>query len=102
MLRRDRLYIVCYDISGDGFEGRLRKVYRVMRGFGDHIQYSMFRCALNDVRLAKMEAALQEVIRPTTDQVVIVPLGYADAEGAWQAWTLGVPIGDPTRVVRIA
>jgi CRISPR-associated protein Cas2 len=101
MLRRDRVYVVCYDISGDGFEARLRKVYRVMRGYGEHLQYSVFRCVLNDVRLAKMEGALQDVIRPSTDQVMIVPLGYADSDAAWEGWTLGVPIGDPERVVRI-
>ncbi|HZT68334.1 MAG TPA: CRISPR-associated endonuclease Cas2, partial [Terriglobia bacterium] len=30
-------YLVCYDISDDK---RLRKVHKVMRGFGDHLQYS--------------------------------------------------------------
>ena len=36
-----RCYLVCYDIRDDK---RLRKVYRTMRDFGDHLQYSIFEC----------------------------------------------------------
>jgi CRISPR-associated protein Cas2 len=34
-------YLVCYDISNDK---RLRAVYKTMRDFGDHLQYSIFEC----------------------------------------------------------
>ena len=34
-------YLVCYDISDDK---RLRKVFKTMRGYGDHLQYSVFEC----------------------------------------------------------
>lgn len=39
-------YLVCYDICDDK---RLRKVFRTMRGFGDHLQYSVFECQLTRV-----------------------------------------------------
>jgi CRISPR-associated protein Cas2 len=96
-----RLYLVCYDICGDGADRRLRRVYRTLRGFGEHIQYSVFRCVLTDRQLAELEGKLDAEIDPTRDQVLFVPLGLADAPGAWEGWTLGVPIGAPERVVRI-
>ena len=34
-------YLVCYDIADDK---RLRKVFKLMRGFGDHLQFSVFEC----------------------------------------------------------
>lgn len=34
-------YLVCYDICNDK---RLRKVFQVVRGYGDHLQYSVFEC----------------------------------------------------------
>jgi len=96
-----RLYLVCYDICGDGNARRLRKVYRTLRGFGEHVQYSVFRCVLTDRQLAELEAQLDEVIDHHKDQVLLVPLGSAETPGAWAGWTLGVPIGAPERVVRI-
>jgi hypothetical protein len=35
------------------------------------------------------------------DQVLIVPLGSADAERSWRMTTLGLPLPHPERVVRI-
>jgi len=37
------VYLVCYDVADDK---RLRKTYKKMRGFGDPVQYSVFRCEL--------------------------------------------------------
>ncbi|PJF46320.1 MAG: CRISPR-associated endonuclease Cas2, partial [Candidatus Thermofonsia Clade 3 bacterium] len=37
------LYIVTYDIADDR---RWRKVFKLMYGYGDRLQYSVFRCAL--------------------------------------------------------
>lgn len=95
------LYLVCYDVCGEGADRRLRKVYRCLRGFGEHVQFSVFRCALTELQLAELEDALTRVVDHRHDQVMIVPLGSADAAGGWRGWTLGVPIGDPERVVRI-
>lgn len=41
-------YLICYDICDDK---RLRKVFQVMRGFGDHLQYSVFECQLTAMDL---------------------------------------------------
>lgn len=40
------VYLVCYDVADDK---RLRKTYKKMCGFGDPLQYSVFRCELSAV-----------------------------------------------------
>jgi CRISPR-associated protein Cas2 len=92
------VWIVAYDIADPA---RLRRVYRTMRGFGDHLQYSVFRCTLTDRQLATLKDRLTQVIAPTEDQVMFVPLGSPEADRTWRYWTLGLPIVHPERVVRI-
>lgn len=98
MTRAPQVYIIAYDIVGPG---RLRAVYKTMRGFGDHLQYSVFRCVLSDLQLAKLRDRLTAIIDPDEDQVMFVPLGKADAKRSWRAFTLGVPLRHPERVVKI-
>lgn len=65
-------YIVAYDISNPD---RLRRVFRTMRGYGDRIQYSVFRCELSDAERVRLEAALTEIIHQREDQVLLIPIG---------------------------
>ena len=67
-----RRYIVSYDISD---EKRLRLIFKVMRDFGDHIQYSVFFCELNHVERIRMEMRIKDVINEREDQILIVDLG---------------------------
>ena len=43
-------YLVCYDIAD---EKRLTRIYRLMKGRGLHIQYSVFYCVLTWQELKK-------------------------------------------------
>jgi len=52
-------YLVSYDISNPK---RLRKVARSLEGFGVRLQYSVFECPLDDMRLAKLKAELQGLV----------------------------------------
>ena len=101
MRNRRTLYIVCYDICGKNSQRRLRKVYRTLRGYGEHLQYSVFRCTLTELQLARLEAALDQEIDHHKDQVLFVPLGNANAPGTWGMYTMGMPLDDPERIVRI-
>jgi CRISPR-associated protein Cas2 len=74
-----RRYLVGYDVSEPG---RLRRVYRTLRGFGDPLQYSLFRCDLNDAERMRMKEALVEVIHHADDRVVIVDLGPVEGRAA--------------------
>lgn len=68
------LYIVTYDVCDDK---RLRQVFRLMLGYGDHMQYSVFRCELSQRERAELIAKLSEIIKHDEDQVLLFPLGPA-------------------------
>jgi len=88
------VYVVCYDISNDR---RLRRVYKVMRGFGEHIQFSVFRCELSARERIEMIAALTLVINHDEDQVLLVDVGPADGRGATVFQALGRAYLSPQR-----
>jgi CRISPR-associated protein Cas2 len=81
-------YLVCYDIADDK---RLRKVFQTMRGFGDHIQYSIFECQFTPSDLIRCRAALAAIIHHTEDQVLFVYLGPAEGRGERVISALGKP-----------
>ncbi|MEZ5402732.1 MAG: CRISPR-associated endonuclease Cas2 [Bryobacteraceae bacterium] len=81
-------YLVCYDICD---EKRLRKVFQVMRGYGDHLQYSVFECQLTAMDLALLRAALNSIIHHTEDQVLFVNLGPAEGRGERVITAMGKP-----------
>jgi CRISPR-associated protein Cas2 len=81
-------YLVCYDISDDK---RLRRVFKIMRGWGDHLQFSVFECQLTRMDLARLKAELAEVIHHTEDQVLFVDLGPAEGRGDRVITALGKP-----------
>jgi CRISPR-associated protein Cas2 len=81
-------YLVCYDICDDK---RLRKVFQTMRGYGDHLQYSVFECQLTGIDLARLRAELSKIIHHTEDQVLFVNLGPADGRGERVITALGKP-----------
>ncbi len=72
-------YLVCYDIC---HEKRLRKVFKTCRNYGDHLQYSVFECDLNEAERVKLETELNDIINATEDQVLFVSLGPSDGRGA--------------------
>ncbi len=76
-------YIVCYDIavSSEGGTRRIRKVFETLRGYGDHLQESVFECSLNAQDLAELKRDLREIINAKLDQVLFVNLGPASARG---------------------
>jgi len=88
------VYLVAYDIADDK---RLKKTYKTMRGFGEHIQYSIFRCELSDANLVRMKLALTDVIQANEDQVLIFRLGPADGVFTEQVDALGLPYGHVVR-----
>ena len=90
------VYIVCYDISDDR---RLRQVYKTMRGFGDHIQLSVFRCELSLRERVEMIAALVPLIDADVDQILIVDVGPVDGRAGDVFEALGRAYLPPTRHV---
>jgi len=81
-------YLVCYDICD---EKRLRKVFKIMRGYGDHLQYSVFECQLTATDLVRLRAELGFEIHHDEDQVLFVDLGPAEGRGDRVITALGKP-----------
>jgi CRISPR-associated protein Cas2 len=71
-------YIVTYDIADPR---RLRKVFKLMKGFGEHLQLSVFRCDLTKMTLATMKADLNAIIHAQKDQVLIIDVGPTEGRG---------------------
>jgi CRISPR-associated protein Cas2 len=54
---------------------RLYRVHRTMKGFGEPIHYSVFRCDLTPKGKVEMIAVLSDQIKYDEDRVMIVDLG---------------------------
>lgn len=70
--------IVTYDISDDK---RLRKVFKTMRNWGDHLQYSVFECQLTPSELTELKSLLSQIIHQDLDQVLFIDLGPSEGRG---------------------
>ncbi len=65
-------YLVAYDISE---QKRLHNVFKTMKGFGEHLQYSVFICDLSYKEKALLISKLNEIIHHREDRVMVVNLG---------------------------
>ena len=81
-----RLYLVTYDICEPR---RLRKVFKTMQGFGEHLQLSVFQCDLTAIDRIEMQAALEEIIDRDQDKVLMIDLGPTDPFPVKNIHTLG-------------
>lgn len=75
MIKEEHLYIVAYDI---GDPKRWRRVFRLMNGYGDWVQLSLFQCRLSRQRHAELIALLDGIIHNGEDHLVLLDLGPAE------------------------
>jgi CRISPR-associated protein Cas2 len=71
----EHLYIVSYDIRD---QKRWRVIFRLMKGYGEWLQLSVFQCRLSRRRHAELLATLDEIIHHDHDHVLMLDLGVAD------------------------
>jgi CRISPR-associated protein Cas2 len=69
------LYIVTYDIADPK---RWRRVFRLMEGFGEWLQLSVFQCRLSAQRHAELIALLDGIIHHDHDHIILMDVGLAD------------------------
>jgi CRISPR-associated protein Cas2 len=67
-----RRFIVTYDIADPG---RLRKIFSLLRGFGESIQYSVFMCELSPKEKAILVTSLHEAINHNEDRIMVIDIG---------------------------
>ena len=71
----EHLYIVAYDITDPK---RWRRVFKLMKGYGEWLQLSVFQCRLSRTRHAELIALLDGIIHHTRDHIVLMDLGPAE------------------------
>lgn len=71
----EHLYIVTYDIAN---QKRWRQVFKLMQGYGEWLQLSVFQCRLSRRRKAELHAGLDELIHHTEDHVLMLDVGLAE------------------------
>ena len=72
----EHLYVVSYDISDPK---RWRRIFKLMHGYGEWLQLSVFQCRLSPKRHAELVALLDGIIKNGHDHIVMLDLGPADA-----------------------
>jgi CRISPR-associated protein Cas2 len=87
-------YIVTYDIREPK---RGRKVFKLMVGYGEHLQLSVFRCELNHREVVELRGRLGQVINHREDQVLFVDIGPVEGRGSGSITALGQPYQPPER-----
>lgn len=91
-------YLVTYDICDPR---RLRRVFKALKGFGTHLQLSVFSCDLTEMTLVLMKASVNEAIDASVDAVLIVDVGPADGRGSTSFECLGKATRPPDKGPRI-
>lgn len=69
--------LVSYDITDPR---RLRRMFRLMRGYGDHIQYSVFLCQLTEKDKVVLIEKIKNILRQNEDQAIVMTLGKVDGK----------------------
>ena len=88
-------YIVSYDISDPK---RLRKVAKILEGYGSRIQFSVFECPLDDLKHASLNSELHQEINHDVDQVLFISLGPDSGNASLRINSMGMPYTKKTRL----
>lgn len=86
------VFIAAYDIADDK---RRTKVFHKLKGYGEALQYSLFRCILTPMQRLKMRAELWEVLNQAEDRLLLIDLGPDDGRGKTSIESWGLPLDDP-------
>lgn len=71
----ENLYLVTYDICDDK---RLRRAHKLLKGYGEWVQLSVFQCRLSRRRQAELQSLLDGLIDHKHDHVLMLDLGPAE------------------------
>ena len=71
----EHLYIVTYDIAD---ARRWRSLFKLMKGYGEWLQLSVFQCRLTRSRCLELQAAVGRTIHAGEDHVMIIDIGPAE------------------------
>jgi len=70
-MAQTRFYVVAYDLSSDK---RRNKVHKILSGFGEWTQYSVFELFVTDKEMGLLQSKLEKVLDAEKDSVRFYPL----------------------------
>lgn len=83
-----KVYIVTYDISSPK---RLRKTFKLLKRYGDHLQLSVFICKLSERKRKQLEMVLISIIEPDEDQVLFFDISNENVFSNTEVFSIGKP-----------
>ncbi len=86
------VFLILYDITDDK---RRMKVFKKLKGRGEAVQFSVFRCKLSPTEKLTLRAELWDLLNLKDDRLLLLDLGPAEGRGddAWEVW--GKEMNDP-------
>jgi CRISPR-associated protein Cas2 len=72
-------WVISYDVPNDR---RRRQVAKILEGYGERVQYSVFECDLDEAKTTRLEIQLLRQIDEKEDDIRFYPLNRADIERA--------------------
>ncbi|MFN7964531.1 MAG: CRISPR-associated endonuclease Cas2 [Acidobacteriota bacterium] len=91
-----RRFLVTYDITKDKVRTQL---FKLLRGWGDHVQYSVFICELTARERARLVGRVNDIVNHDEDQVLFVDLGLAAEEPATVVDSIGRAYEPPSQAL---
>ncbi|MEM1256465.1 MAG: CRISPR-associated endonuclease Cas2 [Cyanobacteria bacterium P01_H01_bin.21] len=89
MAQSKNWYLVCYDIRS---QKRWRKTYKLLQGYGESVQLSIFRCRLSQRDREKLRWELAKILTEDDDLLVVglcnrcvERIGQCNHKKAWPA-----------------
>lgn len=67
--------VVSYDVPDDK---RRTKIMKTLKGFGDHVQYSVFDCLLEPKDLAELHKRLAKLVKLQEDSIRFYYINQSD------------------------
>jgi CRISPR-associated protein Cas2 len=58
--------VISYDIPEDK---RRTKIHKILKSYGQWMQFSLFECELTDAQYAKLRSSLSKLIKPDEDSI---------------------------------
>lgn len=77
MAEQKNWYLICYDIR---CPKRWRKAYKLLQGYGERMQYSIFRCWLSQRGREKLRWELEKILK-AEDSLLLIRLSHQCVSG---------------------
>lgn len=71
----EHLYIVTYDVADDK---RWRRLFRLMHGYGEWLQLSVFQCRMTRARQIELVQRIETILHREEDHLLMLDIGPAE------------------------